>query len=851
MVRDIYNTQNLLQNFVNYNVSIFVYELNLLDAVVLQIATYLNKMKSILAEYILVSQTKLLVYKSHYELINEVVVNNNSLQNLQLHNCNIDFSTVIETGVMSSVLHKIWNTLDLTGCNIGDHGCLKLLSCLSKVSVNLLIYLSQNELSSASATTLAKLLTNCSVQNLIICFNCLRIHQICDSLTDLFYISSIKEYHVNVIQHNSTACIMCNMDGVKLVSREMTFNFEATHYWFISCLLHENLNCKGCGSILCLLNKIPQLSSLHLHNNCLKLHEMKQIITELPKTDLFFEERDLIEFDADTAISLLLSILINESLPPKPCNFFKDQESIYNLCFAFNRNNRRWLLSFKAAVFHKEILDIICDFQEDTALQKFVITNCFVPKDLSKQMSDKLNFTECSLFSSSDSLHGSTMITLVESLNCTGTLDSLNLNCVCFTSKEVMDGITNKIESIINLNPSLAQISFSKFKLPVCGITNIINPLGLTSKLRHINLSHNSFNLEAVIKLSSVIATNRLLEHFDLCHCQIPEEGLTLIMRALKNSFRLIYIDISHSNIAEETAAEVASVITNNKSLKYFNGSDCNIQEDGIKQIAAALASITTLIFFDISKNYISEQAAQFIAATIQSNTLLQHINFSSRNKASAILNQISTMKTLQYLILESVASMSNTDLFTVVSIINNSNYIKHLNLSNNNLNEYRFLKIMWALKEKHYLQYLNLASTKLTESVGEALVSVICNNVGLKHLNLSMCKLPSHNVVNVLSRLSLIKHLDLSSNIINDQVSHNLTDVLKSNNNLCHLNFANCKISSNGCTFLSSLTKITSLQHLNLQSYCMNEEASQFVSCVIDNCLITHLNLSDCNLSE
>ena len=277
MANDVYKFHVSFQNFLKHEIIIFVYELKLKDSVILKLATHLNKMASIICGYILLSDTKCIACKSNWELINNIVFENYSLQTVCLQHCNIDFPLILNDSP------RCWNELDITGCNIGDHNCLKLYNSLAMVKINSL-NLSQNELSPISAKIVTSLIVNCEVHHLDISMNSLQACHLGDSLCNIFHDSCADEYDVEVIHNNLLTCIQCNGNNS---SKMLVKDSQKTNVCFLF------INCKFNSSSKQYLNVDLQpssISSLQIYNSTLCLHHIQQIAADFLNIDLFMQE---------------------------------------------------------------------------------------------------------------------------------------------------------------------------------------------------------------------------------------------------------------------------------------------------------------------------------------------------------------------------------------------------------------------------------------------------------------------------------------------------------------------------------------------------------------------------------
>jgi len=167
--------------------------------------------------YVLTSESKLMAYKARQESITEGLNFNPLISELHVANCKLSWS---EFDSLKSIFNQSpmrWDTIDLSGCNLGDKGCeefcLSFLNC--KVHIKTL-NLSDNSLTLSSVSFITKFLQYCVVEKLIVSQNELSYEDFFTSLTNQYssnitimnFISKVPLQIIVSLQDTGIPCII-------------------------------------------------------------------------------------------------------------------------------------------------------------------------------------------------------------------------------------------------------------------------------------------------------------------------------------------------------------------------------------------------------------------------------------------------------------------------------------------------------------------------------------------------------------------------------------------------------------------------------------------------------------------
>ena len=460
-------------------------------------------------------------------------------------------------------------------------------------------------------------------------------------------------------------------------------------------------------------------------------------------------------------------------------------------------------------------MNIVKALQNINSLKMLGLSNNNLPKKMSHELAGviKSNCNIESLTLSSNDLRSSAIV-ILQALSTITTLKILNMD-----NNQIGEKGGEVLTSVILSNKRLTKLYFSSNNLQNSGV-KVLEAFQNHLCLKSLDLSDNSLPEGVGIKLASAIKSNNSLEKLWL-HSNNLQSSIVVIMQALSKLSTLQLLDLQNNHLTTQIGDWLKHVITNNPAMKVLCLDNNNIGTGGL-QITEALQSIKFLKMLGLSNNSLPKEIAPKLAATIKSNHYLESLTLSSnklQSSAIVILKSLSSITTLK------VLNMDNNQIGekggeALVSVIKNNNGVKELRFSNNNLQR-SIIQMSQALLSVSTLESLDLSNNNLPREIGSELAAAIQSNNSLKQLSLHSNNLQSsiNVILQALSKLSTLELLDLHNSHLTPLAAKGLESVIKNNTELKCLYVNDNNLGKGLIIILKSLKSISSLKEVNTES--------------------------------
>ncbi|KAL1764683.1 NACHT, LRR and PYD domains-containing protein 5, partial [Sigmodon hispidus] len=273
---------------------------------------------------------------------------------------------------------------------------------------------------------------------------------------------------------------------------------------------------------------------------------------------------------------------------------------------------------------------------------------------------------------------------------------------------------------------------------------------------------------------------------------------------------------------------DVCSVLISSKHMQVLQVKDTNLDESAFLVLYKHLKhpSCVPQVLEVNNVSFLCDNHLFF--EMLSQNYNLQHLNLSltflSRSDVKLLCDVLNQAECKIEKLLVAGCQLSPDDCKIFASILISSKTLKHLNIASNNLDKGMYSLCKALCHPDCVLKHLVLANCFLSEQCWDYLSDVLRRNRTLSHLDVSSNDLKDEGLKVLCKALSLpdsvLKSLCLRYCLITASGCQDLAEVLRSNQNLRSLQVSNNKIEDAGVKFLCDALKqpICHLENLGLE---------------------------------
>ena len=448
-----------------------------------------------------------------------------------------------------------------------------------------------------------------------------------------------------------------------------------------------------------------------------------------------------------------------------------------------------------------------------------------------------------------------------------------NLKRLDFSGNVITEELAEQLAIVLANSTKLETSLLGGCSLGNESVNLIAKSLSNISTLKHLDLSNNEITEDSVI--FSIIEANTGLEKLRLHRNCLHSTGGHRLSDAIVNLKNLKELSIDQYIISRNMALKLLSANTNRKLLVYNHdyqttevlvnkGSLCNINTLTLSKFSINIPLITTVLETGTA-------VLNWYQATALSTTGILKI-FSAVNKISTIklhkfdneLNELE-VDTIAAIISDNVTltnvwlgSHSHKVVYDDFDALTNEHNNDNVDCCNDLellppkvqlIPHTQLFKILLALKCNANLNTLDLSGNVITEELAEQLAIVLVNSTKLETLLLRDCSLSSvgiNVVANSLKNITTLKQLSLSWDSIIDVVTDNLVTVVR-----CNIGLEKLFLDGNLLCFNRLSTAIVKLINLELLQidYKVIATTCELVNSLINNSKLKYLILKNHSL--
>ena len=279
---------------------------------------------------------------------------------------------------------------------------------------------------------------------------------------------------------------------------------------------------------------------------------------------------------------------------------------------------------------------------------------------------------------------------------------------------------------------------------------------------------------------------------------------------------------LQESTFAEGAEKALVSILQNNPGLQVLHIDNSCLSQPP-KQFVKALKYVSSIKVLDLSNINLSEELVSELVSSIKLYASLEKLymcNNSILSLSAIILSEaLATISTLKVLDLQG-NKLTQKAGNSLASVIINNRTLEVLFLDNNNLGV-GALSIVKALQNIKSLRMLGLSNNNLPEEISREVSGVIKSNCNLKMLALSSNDIRYSAIVilQALSTITTLKILKMNDNQIGEKGGEVLATVILNNIRLIELHFHSNSIQNSGIKISEALQNISCLKSLDLSN--------------------------------
>ena len=479
----------------------------------------------------------------------------------------------------------------------------------------------------------------------------------------------------------------------------------------------------------------------------------------------------------------------------------------------------------------------LCMALKEAKNLKFIdLAGCYIDHETARFLADTIitNHNLEAVMLSNCGMQHEVTTSLLNVLDKTSSLRKLNLK-----SNQLSNEGATKLASVMESN-SIEFLNVANCSLQNNDASILFNSMIENSTLQCLDLSHNYLNSEIAIKLSKVLATNTQLLKVNLADNNFNTDSIELFLTGLSKITYLEQINLSSFQFINKLTEAVNAMCSNNE-IKCLDFKEFIWQGKDLASLYFTHQCFSALQSICISHVKFIEKDIKILVTLILNNQTIESFSLTDCIIATSgkveIFNSLHKKIKLKYLILDGLTIVKEIE-DLVATVVCNSINLKELTLARCGMQCSAIVKIAKGLGNHHNLTHLNISHNTFTNFCISELSTVMADLTSLEFLSLSNCmgKVNAKEFSKMIPATRL-KHLDLSNNQILSSEVDLIAMLIAGNVHLQYLNLSNCKLQ---CIGIENITgqfkKLTSLKYLDMSMNILTDKAACDISCLINS---------------
>ena len=431
----------------------------------------------------------------------------------------------------------------------------------------------------------------------------------------------------------------------------------------------------------------------------------------------------------------------------------------------------------------------------------------------------------------SDCLHRTDVTMLLKEIANKGTFIHINLSC-----NSIGNAYANGISDVISVNHNLQCINLSSNNFTAAGTKIILNGMGKTYSLKSVELENYEITID---ELKSIIMNNRRLKFIKLRKLLLNYFQMKASFAHFKGLILLKELCIEGSKLGNSEVKLILTIISTNPHVQSVSLVNCIFSTFELKiDVFNSLCSLRRLHCFALKRIDNVNEIQDQLVAVMNNNRQLKHLEIAgSKLTENIILNIFRNVQKLSHL------NVSNSNLTTEIVTKAVLHVVSNPVSSESCKSE--------ANIETNQLKYIDISCNPFSNIGINAFEQTMMASPSLEYVNVSSCLLNSkgiNSIIKAISKLTSLKYLDLSLNSLTDEQEFNIEIVIKNNKELEYLYLPNCTLTPKKLeNIFYALQTISMLRNLDIDSNIIDNQLVIHVAAVIQN----NKNLKRLSLSE
>ena len=394
-----------------------------------------------------------------------------------------------------------------------------------------------------------------------------------------------------------------------------------------------------------------------------------------------------------------------------------------------------------------------------------------------------------------------------------GMKNILYLSNLYISHNKIADEAAGSIAAVLFHNTKLKQLDISYNNLQTSGAIEIFQSIKHTSTLTKFNIAHNMISKKATEYIINILYNNTELKELNLSD-NSPLEKSVIMEIMVSNVHKF------NNSVSNQAANKLPKIITTLQELDLSNIR--SLQATGVIKVFKELIHNSAFTKVNISRHPITQYVAYNLAMVLSKHNKLQELVMSDNNlQAEGIITILNAVKSSNLTKLN--ISANNINLIAVMNFLSKYTNLVELDLSYNKL--YNSAEVSWFLSASINI-FINLIKLNIsgvfcviTDEAAADLAYVFSQSNELKELDLSDNNLypeAASKILNGFKKNPTLIKFRISHNNISDQVASDIATFLCKCTNLEELDLSYNSLQDTGATEICR-ANISSLISFNI----------------------------------